>query len=85
MTTPDPRLSPARATPYLTVIPDRLPKQKVHASLGHAKNAINYRDQWRTGIPSDCVIFEWKDDAWQVLYEIPKGTHGGDMPWNKEN
>jgi len=81
MTEPDPRLSPIKATPYLSVIPDRHPRQKVHANLGHAKNAVIYRDQWRRGIPEDCVIFEWKNDQWQVLYEIPKGTRGDAMPW----
>lgn len=80
----DTPLQPAQATPYLTVIPDRLPKQKVHTNLGHAKNAINYRtDAWGQGTPSECLLYEWKDDEWQLLYRVPAGTSKKNLPWNK--
>lgn len=63
----NPSLSPTpRATPYLTIIPDRSPVQKVHTSLGHAKNALTY-DKRREG-----TLWEWNTEqgAWELLYTV---------------
>lgn len=81
-----PTLLPAiKVYPYLTICPDRRPKQKVHTSLGHAKNAIIARDNWGVGLREDCAIYEWQDNQWHLLFEIPKGTCSRSMPWhNKE-
>lgn len=60
-----PNLSPTpKATPYLTIIPDRSPVQKTHTSLGHAKNALTY-DKRREG-----TLWEWKDGEWSLLYTV---------------
>lgn len=50
--------------PFLTVIPRRYPEQKMHTSLGAAKNAFfegRYGD-----------LYEWKDGGWVLLYEVPQ-------------
>lgn len=79
----DTNLAPVavKVSPYLTVIPDRRPKQKTHANLGQAKNAIQYR--MRSNVTYiDMAVYEWKNDEWSLLWEIPKGTGKDDLPWN---
>lgn len=50
--------------PYLTIIEARTPKQKMHTSLGHAKNALTY-DKSRSG-----TLWEWVDGEWVLLYTV---------------
>jgi hypothetical protein len=77
-------LKPAISTPYLSVCPDRSPRQKVHTNLGHAKNAVAYRDQWGHGLHAACQIYEWKDNEWSLLYDVPAGTRSNNMPWHDQ-
>jgi hypothetical protein len=72
---------PVKSFPYLTVIPDRRPVQKVHTGLGQAKNAILFRDYGR-GIPRDCQVYEWSNEGWTLLWDIPAGATRDEMPWN---
>jgi len=76
-----PKLLPEQTFPYLTVIPDRRPVQKVHRNIGQAKNAVSYRDSFYTGIPCDIQVYEWKRDHWTLLWDIPAGTKSSQMPW----
>jgi hypothetical protein len=55
--------------PYLTVIEDRNPVQKMHATLGHAKNAFSF-EEWYGGRYGQ--MYEYKDGDWVLLYDIPK-------------
>lgn len=77
-------LKPAISTPYLSVCPDRRPQQKVHTNLGHAKNAVAYRDNWGRGLADDCQIYEWHEDSWSLLYDVPAGTRSRNMPWHDQ-
>lgn len=68
----DKRLIPPVSTPYLTVILDRRPVQKVHTKLAHAKLAFDqfeggglYPGRWGK-------IYEQKDGEWVLLYDIPE-------------
>lgn len=66
--------------PYLTLIPNRNPRQKQHTDLGQAKKAILYRlDQGATIV--DARIYRWSNHGWELLYTIPAGTTRGAMPW----
>lgn len=82
--------------PFLTIVNERhFPKQKMHATLVHAKNAFNQNGSTlhRTG-----QIFEWAGDGWDLLYDVPaqtqtyvERTRYGDRlryrdtrPWKKE-
>ena len=66
--------------PYLTIIPDRAPRQKPHASLGQAKKAVLYRLSHEVlSIP--VKVYRWTDDGWELLWDIKEGTHREDMPW----
>lgn len=78
------KLLPVQTFPYLTVIPDRIPQQKVHKNIGQAKNAVSYRASlhYKRGIPNDCQVYEWKDSQWVILWDIPAGTEVDEMPWN---
>lgn len=64
--------------PYLSIIPDRRPIQKLHANVGHAKNAINGR-----GGPHGALVpmqvYEYVDNDWVLLYDIKKGDV--EPPW----
>ena len=82
----DQKLLPVQSFPYLTVAPDRRPQQKVHKNIGQAKNAISYRASmtYKRALPKDCQIYEWKNDKWTLLWDIPAGTRVDDMPWNKK-
>jgi hypothetical protein len=59
--------------PYLTIVNERHPKQKMHATLVHAKNAFSAnwaaRSLHRTG-----QLFEWVGDSWDLLYDVPAQT-----------
>lgn len=69
---------------YLTIIPRRWPEQKMHADLGHAKSAVSYNCGHRRGTNQDMAIYEWKNDEWVLLWEIPEGTEYEDLPWRKD-
>lgn len=74
--------------PYMTVIPGRTPKQKVHKRLSDAKNAFTRRKSNRFEYVRPCdnvrnwltyshgwgQLYEFKDGEWQLLYEVPKPT-----------
>lgn len=69
-------------SPYLTVIPDRSPRKKVHESLAQARKAINYRSNHRMGLPGTCFLYQWVDGkGWETLHELPAGTRTEDLPW----
>jgi hypothetical protein len=68
--------------PYLTVIPDRSPRQKAHVSIQQARKAILFRlggkDETLT-VP--CRVYKWTDKGWEELWNIPEGTTRKAMPW----
>lgn len=80
-----PNLIP-KVKPYLTIIEDRRPVQKMHSSLGHAKNAFTF-DRSRAG-----TLWEWKDGDWSLLHTITRKRTNTDyysgwkqsIPWHKE-
>lgn len=57
--------------PFLTIVNERTPKQKMHTALGHAKSAFwdFSNGQHRTG-----QLYKWSGGGWELLYEIPKQT-----------
>ena len=68
--------------PYLTVIPDRSPRQKVHTDVQQARKAILYRvggnaDTLKVG----CKVYKWTAQGWETLWDIPAGTDRKAMPW----
>ena len=72
--------------PYLTSIPDRVPRQKPHTALGQAKKAVLFRLGYNpfTGqeeLLVDCNIYEWTSTGWSPLYTIKAGTTREAMPW----
>lgn len=79
-------LGPPPQPRYLTYISDRGPRYKFHNDIGQAKNAVGYgRWNWCRG----GQIFEWTliepmRMGWNLIYDIPRGTHRGDLPWNRE-
>lgn len=71
---------PATA-PFLTVIPDRNPKNKPHLSLGEAKKAVLFRLKGdELDVP--CMVYQWNESkGWVRLWKIDAGTQRGDLPW----
>lgn len=63
-------------TPYLTIIPNRRPVQKLHVGLGHAKNALTY-DSSKYG-----TLWEMIDGEWKLLYTVEKGETWN-PPWRQ--
>lgn len=57
--------------PFLTVIPGRRPQQKMHTSVGHAKNAFQDTGygRHRTG-----QLYKWSGEGWELLYDVPEQT-----------
>lgn len=57
--------------PFLTIVNERRPKQKMHTSLAHAKNAFwgSSSGAHRTG-----QLYKWAGEGWELLYDIPKQT-----------
>lgn len=72
--------------PYMTVIPERWPRQKLHSTIGQAKAAATtpgHRYVGRDQVAKDVAIYEWNSstEEWDLLYEL----HTGDfMPWRKK-
>lgn len=68
--------------PYLTVIPDRSPLQKVHTDLAQARKAILYRVGGNADtLKVACKVYKWTARGWETLWDIPEGTDRKDMPW----
>lgn len=66
--------------PYLSIIPDRQPRRKLHEDIGQAKKAVLYRlNREKLSVP--CRVFEWKGNSWVELWNIEAGTAREDMPW----
>lgn len=73
-------MSETPIVPYLSIIPDRHPKRKLHDNLGLAKKAVLYRlNRERLSVPVH--VYEWKDGTWKPLWSIEAGTAREDMPW----
>ena len=62
-----------KTPPYATYIPDRRPEFKLHANVGHAKNAFQYR--------SNAILYKWDTDIdeWIELARI-EGFRHRDVP-----
>lgn len=70
---------------FLTVIGDRSPERKSHATLGQAKGAASWRISGNSGAPTEAPIAIFERNAsgdWTLLYDIPTGTD--EAPWNRE-
>lgn len=74
---------PVLAAPkYMTVIPSRRPKEKLHKSLGHVKNALNGKFySYARGAYEDMQAYEWIDNAWVLLYDVKEGD--AEPPWRE--
>lgn len=74
-------------TPHLTDIPWRSSARiKAHVSLGRAKAAVAAQRVHTPGKGYGCAeakVYEWRDGAWQLLYDIERGTPHLDLPWKK--
>lgn len=83
------KLDPVKSTPYMSVVEGRRPRQKVHTSLSHAKNAFDtpkanplvkdkrgyYQHTHGWG-----AIFEHIHGDWVMIYEITQPTEQDLMP-----
>lgn len=74
---------PLRPQPYMSVVPGRSPEQKAHMTLGHAKSAVGAKLNAYRGSYYDMAIYEWKNNGWELLYDIPKGTKVA--PWKLQS
>ena len=72
----DPNLTPD-SLKYLTIIPYRSPKQRVHTTMSGAKNSFNNGGghYHKTG-----TLWEWVDNNWVLLFEVT--SNRGPMPWH---
>lgn len=72
-----------KVQPYLTIIPTRRPVQKLHANLGHAKNAINNACyNYSNKAYDDLELWQWSaEGGWELLHFIKAGTGRGQLPW----
>lgn len=71
------------ATAFLTEIPDRKPKFKIHTSLSLAKSAVG----WPVGREQNArggKVYEIKDNEWSLVYDVAKGTKPEDLPWKRK-
>ena len=69
--------------PYMTVIPERNPRQKLHGTIGQAKAAATTPGRIyapRDYAKKDVAIYEWNSEteSWDLLYEIRAGEK---LPW----
>ena len=71
----------ANLSPYLSVVPGRFPDKKIHHSLSHARAAIS--NACYHSLHQDCQIYEYTASGWQLLENVPKGTHKDHLPWKK--
>jgi hypothetical protein len=71
--------------PYLTIIPDRVPRQKAHTNLGQAKKAVLFRlrDDGDEGLSTPIKVYKWTDSGWELMWDIAEGTPREAMPWVK--
>lgn len=76
----EPMEAPA-VEPYLTVIPDRTPRQKAHTSLGQARKAVLFRLDINDKLSLPCRIYKWSGLGWELLWDIPADTERKAMPW----
>lgn len=68
--------------PYLTIIPDRVPRQKVHVNLGQTKKAVLFRLRNET-LSTPVKAYRWTDSGWELMWDIAEGTTREGMPWVK--
>lgn len=66
--------------PYLTIIPDRVPRQKAHMTLGQAKKAVLFRLQ-DEALSTPVKAYKWTDSGWELMWDITEGTRREAMPW----
>lgn len=67
--------------PFLTVIPDRNPKNKPHMTIGEAKKAVLFRLRGDE-LDVRCMVYKWEPTGWERLWNIPAGTQRDDLPWH---
>lgn len=83
------KIEAVKATPYMSIVEGRRPRQKVHTQLSHAKNAFDsprlnplagfaYTIGGRPGGARHThgwgAIFEFVDGDWKLLFEVPQPT-----------
>lgn len=68
--------------PFLTVIPGRYPKHKVHTGIGQAKNALRY-NAWGDRIGRTGQLYEWdaSEKGWVLMYDVQCGDV---PPWKEQ-
>ncbi len=66
--------------PYMTIIPWRSPKQKLHNTIGQVKNALVYMNNYNDRIGRDAAAYEWNSETqeWDLLWEVHRGDK---VPW----
>ncbi|AYN59113.1 hypothetical protein HOU52_gp27 [Arthrobacter phage Yang] len=85
---------PIKATPFLTVIADRHPRQKAHTTRGHAHAALSQRASafrmddgkgYARRLYTDVALYEWRDEDWRLLWEGKRGDviDRAAPPWKK--
>lgn len=68
--------------PYLTIVPDRVPRQKAHANLGQTKKAVLFRLR-DEALSTPVKAYRWTDSGWELMWDIAEGTLREEMPWRK--
>lgn len=75
---------PVLKTPeWATVIEGRSPREKYHATIGQAKNAVGY--ELSRGARGG-QVYRWNAtrDSWVLIWDVAPGTKTQDLPWNKK-
>lgn len=73
---------PFDGAPYLTIVPNRTPREKVHKNLGLAKGAISHHTAY--GSYYEFVMYKFVDGRWVRILTVPRGTKSEDLPWRKD-
>lgn len=74
---------------FATYILDRLPKFKIHRTIGHARSAISQRVRYRDGqmtITADCALYQRNNAAgtWDPVHTFLRGHVYRRMPWQTD-
>lgn len=80
----DPRIPVKKANPndhqQATYIADRIPRFKVHRTLGHAHAAISWKAHGRK-IWTDMALYTKVEDEWVLQHEWKRGERVDHFPW----
>lgn len=72
---------------FATYIANRIPRFKIHRTVGLAHGAISYRTRSRNFslvMTSDCALYRRVGDEWRVVYSFNRDSELRCLPWQKD-